>query len=78
MRADWVDRASYRDLLGTAETVIEMDESMRKAEDFLGGIGQRCNTRMLEKKGGNLSKWDDGARAPGLYPSTFNGSEEAE
>nr|POE53428.1 hypothetical protein CFP56_28650 [Quercus suber] len=35
--------ASYRDLLGTAERIIEMDEQMQTTERYLGGIGRKCN-----------------------------------
>nr|POE93081.1 hypothetical protein CFP56_64188 [Quercus suber] len=35
--------ASYRDLLGTAERIIDMDEQMQTTETYLGGIGQKCN-----------------------------------
>ena len=42
-------RNSYRDLLGTAESIVHMDEEMRRAENYLSDIGRRCNTRVLEK-----------------------------
>ncbi|KAL8796064.1 MAG: hypothetical protein Q9195_001640 [Heterodermia aff. obscurata] len=50
--------ASYRDLLGTAESIIEMDGKMQEVEVHLGDIGARCNTRLLEKKISNLRQWD--------------------
>lgn len=40
--------ASYRDLLGTAERIIEMDRQMQHVESTLGVIGQRCNSRRLD------------------------------
>ncbi|OJD36471.1 vps51 vps67 [Diplodia corticola] len=40
--------ASYRDLLGTAERIIEMDSQMQRVESTLGVIGQRCNSRRME------------------------------
>ena len=58
-------RASYRDLLGTAESIIEMDGEMHDVEAYIGEIGQRCNTRMLEKKGTNLQSWTGKIEAPG-------------
>jgi len=39
--------ASYRDLLGTAETIIEMDESMEKVENLLADVGKKCNARTV-------------------------------
>ena len=61
-----MSRASYRDLLGTAETVIEMDQNMRQVEAHLGGIGRRCNTRILERKSVNLSTWEEEVDSDGL------------
>ena len=40
--------ARYRDLLGTAERIVAMDEQARHAEDLLGAIGQKCSARALE------------------------------
>ena len=56
---------SYRDLLGTAESIIEMDGQMHQVEAFMGNIGQKCNTRLLEKKGANLERWSKEIAAPG-------------
>lgn len=41
--------ASYRDLLGTAERIIEMDQQMETVEKNLGEIGRRCNARTIER-----------------------------
>lgn len=41
--------ASYRDLLGTAERIIEMDDQMQTVEGHLGDIGRKCNARALER-----------------------------
>lgn len=41
--------ASYRDLLGTAERIIEMDEQVQAVETYLGDIGKKCNARTIEK-----------------------------
>lgn len=61
----YFDRASYRDLLGTAESIIEMDGTIRKVEVHLGDIGARCNSRLLEKKISNLRQWDTAVGAVG-------------
>lgn len=56
--------ASYRDLLGTAESIIEMGGQMRDVETYIGEIGKRCNTRILEKKGSNMNSWAEEIGAP--------------
>lgn len=43
--------ASYRDLLGTAEKIIEMDGQMHVLEAGLGEMGRRCDARVLERSG---------------------------
>ncbi|KAI9882546.1 MAG: hypothetical protein M1823_005706 [Watsoniomyces obsoletus] len=40
--------ASYRDLLGTAEMIIKMDEDMQQVESSLSDISGKCNSRVLE------------------------------
>ena len=40
---------SYRDLLGTAERIIEMDSQMQQVEGNLAGIGRRCDYRVVER-----------------------------
>ncbi|KAK4580498.1 hypothetical protein LTR86_000701 [Recurvomyces mirabilis] len=46
--------ASYRDLLGTAERIIEMDGLMRGVEGGLGEVGRRCDARRIERIGVNF------------------------
>jgi hypothetical protein len=40
---------SYRDLLGTAERIIEMDNQMQLVEGNLAGIGRKCDYRVVER-----------------------------
>lgn len=40
---------SYRDLLGTAERIIEMDSQMQRVEGNLAGIGRKCDYRVVER-----------------------------
>ncbi|KAL8734555.1 MAG: hypothetical protein Q9166_001455 [cf. Caloplaca sp. 2 TL-2023] len=54
---------SYRDLLGTAETIVEMDSQVQKVDSYLGSMGTRCNSRLLEKKVTNLKAWDNVRKA---------------
>ena len=60
-----VNSASYRDLLGTAESIIEMDGQIQQVENCLGNMGKRCNARLLEKKGSNLHTWNGQVGAAG-------------
>ena len=55
-RADNIlrNRASYRDLLGTANSIVGMDEQIGHVERYLGDLGRMCNTRILEKSLSNL------------------------
>ncbi|KAL8993189.1 MAG: hypothetical protein Q9169_006533 [Polycauliona sp. 2 TL-2023] len=55
--------ASYRDLLGTAESIIQMDGQMQQVESYISGMGMRCNTRLLGKKAANLRAWDNDSKA---------------
>ena len=57
---------SYRDLLGTAESIIEMDGQMQQVEATLGDLGRRCNTRMVERKGSNLRRLARAVKATGM------------
>jgi hypothetical protein len=47
---------SYRDLLGTAERIIEMDGQMQRVEGNLAGIGRRCDYRVVERSRTNLGR----------------------
>ncbi|MCJ1268203.1 para-aminobenzoate synthase, (PABA) [Lobaria immixta] len=63
--------ASYRDLLGTAESIIEMDGQMQQVETYVGNMGKRCNARLLEKKGSNLHTWDGQVGAADIERFSF-------
>ena len=41
--------ASYRDLLGTADLIISMDEQTRDVEKSLGVAGQQCNSKSIDR-----------------------------
>ncbi|EEA26905.1 hypothetical protein TMatcc_004811 [Talaromyces marneffei ATCC 18224] len=45
----------YRELLGTAETIIEMSVESSEVESRLASIGIRCNTSLIGKKSVNLT-----------------------
>ncbi|KAL9602832.1 MAG: hypothetical protein Q9219_001527 [cf. Caloplaca sp. 3 TL-2023] len=49
---------SYRDLLGTAESIVGMDLQMQEIESYLGGLGKKCNSKILDRKGANAKAWN--------------------
>ncbi|OCK76957.1 hypothetical protein K432DRAFT_334748, partial [Lepidopterella palustris CBS 459.81] len=55
--------ASYRELLGTAERIIEMEGNMQQMETTLGKVGQRCNSRVVDRISSNHAKLDKHWRA---------------
>ena len=63
------DRTSYRDLLSTAESIIDMDGQMHNVEANLGDMGVRCNTRLLDKKFANSRRWNTTVGAVGIIMS---------
>lgn len=40
----------YRELVGTAETIVEMNKEIQDVEAILTDVGRRCNPRLVEKK----------------------------
>lgn len=60
-----VASTSYRSLLDTAETIIDMETQMEEVESKLGRIAQNCNSRVLDKISGNALKMDTYTRASG-------------
>lgn len=44
------DRTRYRELVGTAETIVAMNTDIQDVESLLSDIGRRCNPRLVEKK----------------------------
>lgn len=63
------NRESYRDLLRTAEKIIEMNDSMQKVESNLADASRNCNYRLMEKKARNVKLFQDGIVGRGLYLS---------
>lgn len=59
-------RESYRDLLQTAEKIIETDGVMRKIENNLGDASRNCNYRLMEKKARNVNLFQERLRGIGL------------
>lgn len=42
-------RASYRDLLGTARTIVDADMQMHDTEKLLVDLGRRSDSRIVDK-----------------------------
>ncbi|EPS28609.1 hypothetical protein PDE_03555 [Penicillium oxalicum 114-2] len=40
----------YRELVGTAETIVDMNKEIKDVEGILTDVGRRCNPRLVEKK----------------------------
>ncbi|KAF1989154.1 hypothetical protein K402DRAFT_327367 [Aulographum hederae CBS 113979] len=55
--------ASYRELLGTAERIIEMDDEMQRVENALGAAGRKCNSRAIEHIFENFAKLEGDRRS---------------
>lgn len=64
-------RASYRSLLDTAETIIDMEARMEQVESKLARVGQNCNSRNLERITGNAVKMDTHKRSRGQSPAAI-------
>ena len=47
---------SYRDLLSTAERIVDMDQQIHLVNTRLGDIGQKCNARAIERIAANQQK----------------------
>ena len=58
-------RASYRDLLDTAERIVGMDDAIQKVEFNLGFISEKCNSRLVERRGRNFDRWSLTTKATG-------------
>lgn len=70
--------ASYRDLLGTAERIIAMDDQIRAAEGHLADVARRCNTRVLERITGNEGRLRAVRRGDGLIGGSGDGKMKKE
>ncbi|KAH0562995.1 hypothetical protein GP486_002443 [Trichoglossum hirsutum] len=63
--------ASYRDLLGTAERIIEMDGTMQQVEAHIGAISRKCNPRTLDRIAQNYVAFDGTFKAQNSERYTF-------
>ena len=57
--------ASYRSLLDTAETIIDMEVRMEQVEGKLARVGHNCNSRTLDRITNSAAKMDAHKRSRG-------------
>ncbi|KAI5791517.1 hypothetical protein FPQ18DRAFT_336332, partial [Pyronema domesticum] len=50
---------SYRDLLQTAERIVDMDAAAKNVETNLGDASRNCNSKLLDRKAKNLKIFND-------------------
>ncbi|KAF2031658.1 hypothetical protein EK21DRAFT_110783 [Setomelanomma holmii] len=62
---------SYRSLLDTAETIINMEVQMDQVESKLATVGRRCNPRSLERIVNNATRMDTHTRSRDVERYTF-------
>lgn len=43
-------RTRYRELVGTAETIVAMNKEIKEVESILADVGRRCNPQLVQKK----------------------------
>ncbi|KAF1937237.1 hypothetical protein EJ02DRAFT_426793 [Clathrospora elynae] len=63
--------ASYRNLLDTAETIIDMEVRMEQVESKLSKVGQSCNSRGVERISNNAGKMETHIRGRDAERYTF-------
>ena len=51
-------RASYRDLLGTARTIIDINGQLQGVETLLGEARAKADTRVFEKVAANCAEFE--------------------
>ncbi|KAH8716885.1 hypothetical protein GQ44DRAFT_624539 [Phaeosphaeriaceae sp. PMI808] len=62
---------SYRSLLDTAETIIDMEVRMEQVESNLSRVGQSCNSRGLDRISSNAVKMETHTRSHDVERYTF-------
>lgn len=66
-------RISYRELLGTAERIIDMDQRMQEVDMTLGLAGQKCNSRAVDRISKNQGRLQSASKVRGrsAYMANF-------
>lgn len=68
-------RTRYRELVGTAETIVSMNREMQEVDSTLGDIGRRCNPRLMEKKYTHYNQITENADNKGMLMLEFEDDE---
>ncbi|KAJ5822743.1 hypothetical protein N7447_005083 [Penicillium robsamsonii] len=66
----------YRDLVGTAETIVTMNRDIQDVESILADVGRRCNPRLIERKHVHVRQIKTGDAEKGTKTS-HEGSQES-
>lgn len=56
----------YRELVGTAETIVSMNTDIKEVESILADVGRRCNPQLVEKKHVHARQMKSDAAAHGM------------
>lgn len=65
-------RGSYRELLSTADSIIQMEGHMKQVELHLGETSRRCNTDRMGRSARNASKLSDNQDRKGQRVKAFH------
>ncbi|GFF40139.1 uncharacterized protein C27B12.07 [Aspergillus udagawae] len=52
----------YRELVGTAETIVLMNREIQEVDSTLADIGRRCNPRLIERMHAHMNQMKDDAQ----------------
>ncbi|RLM01532.1 hypothetical protein CFD26_107911 [Aspergillus turcosus] len=55
----------YRELVGTAETIVLMNREIQEVDSTLADIGRRCNPRLIERMHAHINQIKDDAQEKG-------------
>ncbi|KAF4239644.1 hypothetical protein CNMCM6457_008564 [Aspergillus fumigatiaffinis] len=55
----------YRDLVGTAETIVLMNREIQEVDSTLADIGRRCNRRLIERMHAHMNQIKDDSQDKG-------------
>lgn len=65
-------RTRYRELVGTAETIVTMNQEIQEIESNLVDLGRRCNPRLVEKKHLHARQMKRDAAEKGMRSQVFD------
>lgn len=67
-----LSRTRYRELVGTAETIVAMNKEIQEVESVLTDVGRRCNPRLVEKKHLHARQMKSDAAEKGMGLAIFD------